>query len=361
MEGYSLQQIADHLQGDLRGDPALRITRVRTAAEAGPGDIAVAFDARAMARIGKSRASAFVISRTAGDLKGNMIRVANPRQAFVDLLHFFHPKEERPAVIHSQANVAATAQIGQNVAIGAGAFVADRVIIGAGTEIYPNVYLGEGAEIGEDCEIFPNVTVYAGTRIGNRVRIHSGTVIGSDGFGIMRDASGATVKIPQVGAVEIDDDVEIGANCAVDRATLGTTRILAGTKIDNLVQIGHNVEIGRHCCIVAQVGISGSVKIGDYCALAGQAGINDHVEIGDGVRIGAQTGVLRNLESGAWIGYPAMPRVEALRVYSLLTRLPNLHHRLQALERRCAKLEEPIKNPPDETACLDEASTKTNA
>jgi UDP-3-O-[3-hydroxymyristoyl] glucosamine N-acyltransferase len=359
MKGYSLGEIAAHLHGELQGDPGLTIMGVQTSLEAGPEDITVVFDAKAFARIGESKAAAIIAPMKAGELNRNVIRVANPRKAFVELLSLFYPKAERPAAIHPQAIVAATANIGEGVSIGGGAFIAEGVTLGAGVEIYPNVYLGEGCAIGEGSEIFPNVTVYPGTRIGKRVRIHSGTVIGSDGFGIMRDASAATVKIPQVGAVEIDDDVEIGANCCIDRATLGATRIKAGTKIDNLVQIGHNVEIGNHCCIVAQVGISGSVKIGKYCDLAGQAGINDHVNIGDGVRVGAQTGVIRDLESGAWIGYPAMPRVEALRVYSLLTRLPELHRHIQTLEKRCDDLEEQLRGFVDGPS-LDHGSSKND-
>jgi UDP-3-O-[3-hydroxymyristoyl] glucosamine N-acyltransferase len=349
MKGYSLKEIADHLHGELQGDPDLIITRVQTNVEAGPGDIAVAFDSKAFAGIGESKASAFIVPMKACTLNRNMIGVANLRQAFVDLLNLFYPKPQQPAVIHRQAIVDPTAQIGEGVAIGAGAFIAEGVTIGDGAAIYPNVYLGETCEIGEGSEIFPNVTIYSGTRIGKRVRIHSGTVIGSDGFGIMRDSSGATVKIPQVGSVEIGDDVEIGANCSIDRATLGTTRILAGTKIDNLVQIGHNATIGRHCCIVAQVGISGSVKIGDYCDLAGQAGISDHLELGDRVRVGAQSGVLCDLNSGTWLGSPARPRVESLRIFSLLPKLPKLQRQIQALQKLCARLEEQLGSSGDGT------------
>lgn len=347
------------MHGDLQGDPELTITGVAASVEAGPSDLTVVFDAKAFARIGETKAAAMIIPMKAGELDRNVIRVANPRIAFVELLNLFYPKTKQPAAIHPQAIVAATADIGEGVFIGGGAFIAERVTIGSGVEIYPNVYIGEASVVGEDAEIFPNVTIYPGTRIGKRVRIHSGAVIGSDGFGIMRDPSGATTKIPQVGAVEIEDDVEIGANCCIDRATLGTTRIQAGTKIDNLVQIGHNVEIGKHCCIVAQVGISGSVRIGDCCDLAGQAGINDHVEIGNWVRVGAQSGVIGDLEKGSWIGYPAMPRVEALRVYSLLTRLPELHHRIQALQKRCDSLEEQLRGPVDSPS-LDHGPSKND-
>lgn len=339
MKGYSLEQITAYLHGDLQGDPDVTVTGVQTSVQAGPHDITVVFNAKALARIGEAKAAAIVIPTKAGALDRNVIRVANPRKAFIELLNLFHPKPERSPAIHPQAIVAASAHVGEAVSIGAGAFIAERVALGTRVEIYPNVYIGESCEIGEDTEIFPNVTIYPGTVIGKRVRIHAGTVIGSDGFGIVRDPSGATIKIPQVGGVEIGDDVEIGANCSIDRATLGTTRIQEGTRIDNLVQIGHNVDIGKHCCIVAQVGISGSVTIGDCCDLAGQAGINDHVKIGNRVRVGAQSGVIADLEKGSWIGYPAMPRVEALRAYSLLTRLPELHHCLKDLQKRCDRLE----------------------
>ena len=217
--------------------------------------------------------------------------------------------------------------------------IAKDVAIGDNTRIHPNVCIGEGSCIGEETEIFPNVTIYPGTRIGNRVRVHGGTVIGSDGFGYMRLESGEQEKIPQVGSVEIEDDVEVGANCTIDRATLGATRILSGVKIDNQVQIGHNSEIGEHSIIVAQTGISGSVRMGDHCVLAGQVGISDHVELKPGTIVGAQSGVIRDIGPGRWVGYPAIPVIKALRAYHLLPELPGLRKEVRELKKRLSETE----------------------
>ena len=188
------------------------------------------------------------------------------------------------------------------------------------------------------------MTLYPGVRLGCRNRIHSGAVIGSDGFGYDRDAGGVQNKIPQVGTVEIGDDVEIGANITVDRATLGATRIGDGTKIDNLVQIGHNSTIGKHCCLIGQVGLSGSVTLGDYCVLAGQAGVADHVTLANNVIVGAQAGVHRDLGPGPWLGSPAIPADEAYRVYTALSRLPEMRRTLRVLEERLKELERAVES-----------------
>jgi UDP-3-O-[3-hydroxymyristoyl] glucosamine N-acyltransferase len=187
--------------------------------------------------------------------------------------------------------------------------------------------------------------MYPDTRVGRRVRLHAGVVIGADGFGYARDASGVQHKIPQVGTVEIGDDVEIGANTTVDRATLGTTRIREGTKIDNLVQIAHNCTVGKHCCLVAQVGVSGSVEIGNFCVLAGQVGVGDHVKLADGAMVGAQSGVMRDLGPGRWLGYPAIPAEQALQAYLLLTKLPDMRKRLIRLEKRLEELAGRTRDP----------------
>ena len=235
------------------------------------------------------------------------------------------------------------AELGPDVCVAAGAYVAQGAVIGARVQIYPNVYVGDGVVIGDDSVIFPNVTLYAGTRIGARVRVHSGSVIGSDGFGYVQDESGAYRKIPQVGFVEIGDDVEIGANCAIERATLGVTRIGAGSKIDNLVQVGHNSEIGRHCCIVGQVGISGSVRVGDFGVLLGQVGIRDHVTLEERVVVGAQAGVMNDLKTGEWVGSPAVPAAQARKIFSLWRKLPEFRSQMRQLQKRCAKLEELVE------------------
>jgi len=265
--------------------------------------------------------------------------VSNPRLALIRLLRLFYPKPERKPGIHESAVISKGATIGPGVSIDAGAFITKEVVIGDNTRIHPNVCIGEGSCIGEETEIFPNVTIYPGTRIGNRVRIHGGAVIGSDGFGYMTLESGEQEKIPQVGSVEIEDDVEVGANCTIDRATLGATRILSGVKIDNQVQIGHNSEIGKHSIIVAQTGISGSVRLGDHCVLAGQVGISDHVELKPGTSVGAQSGVIRDIGPGRWAGYPAIPVIKALRAYHLLPELPDLSKQVRELQKRVAETE----------------------
>jgi UDP-3-O-[3-hydroxymyristoyl] glucosamine N-acyltransferase len=336
---YTLREIAEKVNGKLDGDPELVIKGVLPLEKAGHGDLSVVFDARRASGIRESKASAFVVSTQLVELEGNVIWVSNPRLSLIRLLELFYPKIVREPLIHERAVVSPNACLGPGVSIGAGAFIGPDVIVGAGVEIYPNVYIGERSTIGEGSEIFANVTIYPETRIGKRVRIHGGTVIGSDGFGYVTMPSGTHEKIPQVGTVEIEDDVEIGANCTIDRGTMGSTRILMGTKIDNQVQIGHNCQIGRHCIIVGQTGISGSVRMGDHCVLAGQVGISDHVELRPGTIVGAQSGVVRDIGPGRWLGYPAIPSIQALRAYHLLTKLPDIRREVRDMKRRLAELE----------------------
>ncbi len=343
MSGYSLRTIAERLEGELFGDPDVKIQRVRTPQEAGLGDISVVLDQRSASSIHGTRASAMIVPFEADSPAPNVIRVKDPRQALVRVLELFYPENHRQPGIDRRAIISPQAQVDPTASVAAGAYIEQNAVIGARVVIYPNVYVGEGVRIGEDSIIFPNVTLYAGTQVGKRVRVHSGAVIGSDGFGYIPTESGVYRKIPQVGCVEIEDDVEIGANSTVDRATLGTTRIGSGTKIDNLVQVGHNSEIGRNCCIVAQVGISGSVRIGDSALLAGQVGISDHITVGQGVKVGAQSGVRRDLPSGEWIGSPAIPAEQARRALVLVARLPEFRKEIRELQKRCAQLEELVK------------------
>jgi UDP-3-O-[3-hydroxymyristoyl] glucosamine N-acyltransferase len=213
--------------------------------------------------------------------------------------------------------------------------------IGRGTRIYGGAYLGAGVTVGEDCLVYPGVTILDGCCIGNRVIIHSGTVIGGDGFGFAQDEQGRHVKIPQVGIVQIDDDVEIGANCTIDRATFGRTWVQRGTKIDNLVMLAHNVEVGEHSILVSQVGVSGSTRLGKHVILAGQAGIVGHIEIGDGARVGAKSGVSHSIKAGEDMsGSPAMPHKEWLKAMVTLRRLPQMREELRNLTKKIAELEE---------------------
>ncbi len=340
MAQFSLNAIADRIDGELLGDPSLSIHDIRTAEEAGEGHICVLMGQGALAKADQCAASAIIVPLEGEVLGRNLIRVREPRRSLISLLHLFYPRSAPEAGIDPLAVVSPKAKIDPEAFIGAGTHVDAGATIRAGAIVHPSVSVGRDADVGEGSEIFPNVVIYPGTRIGSRVRVHSGTVLGSDGFGYMRDEQGEYQKIPQVGGLEIGDEVEIGANCSIDRATLGITRIAAGTKIDNLVQIGHNSDIGKNCCIIAQVGISGSVTIGESCVLAGQAGIRDHVKLESGAIVGAQAGVPHDLGPGEWLGSPAIPASQARRAYLMLGHLPDLRHQIRDLRKRCAELEE---------------------
>jgi UDP-3-O-[3-hydroxymyristoyl] glucosamine N-acyltransferase len=343
MSEFTLEMIAEKVGGQLQGDPQLLIRRLVEPEEAGEGDLSVVFDLRNAAKWKNSRVSALIVPLDVRESAANLIRVSDPRQALILALRLFFPTALPLSGIDRRAIVESDAQLGVDVYAGPGSYVGSSASIGARCVIHPNSYIGARAILGDDCEIFPQVSLYPGTILGNRVRVHSGTVIGSDGFGYARDASGNYRKIPQVGRVEIGDDVEIGANCAIDRATLGVTRIQAGTKIDNLVQIGHNSNIGSRCCIISQVGISGSVTIGDQSVLAGQAGISDHVKLAPGAVVGAQSGVKNHLGPGEWLGTPAIPADRARRVYFVWERLPQFRKEFLELQKYCATLEERLR------------------
>jgi UDP-3-O-[3-hydroxymyristoyl] glucosamine N-acyltransferase len=259
------------------------------------------------------------------------IVVANPHDALISLLPRFYPESEREPGIRPTVRIGRGARIGKGVTLDEYAVIGAGASIGEGVLIGPHSVIGDGVTIGEESRIYPNVTVYAGTQIGKRVRVHSGSVLGSDGFGYVF-RGGEHAKIPHVGRCIIGDDVEIGANTTVDRGSIDDTVIGDGTKIDNLVQIGHNVKIGRLCLIMAQVGIAGSARIGDGCVLAGQAGIGGHITIGDGARIGGQAGVFGDVPPGeSWSGYPARPHRESLRATSSLLRLPKTLKKIEQL------------------------------
>ena len=337
---HTLGAIAVAVQGELEGDAGIVIHGVREVEEAGEGEICVVIDrkyAKALPRLG---ASAFILPRGVDAGGRPAIRTANLRQALIRVLLLFHPGGASRSGVEAGAFVAPGATLGRDVFVAAGAVVRDGARVGDRCQILSHAVVGENAVVGEESVLFPNVTLYPGVALGRRVRIHSGTVVGSDGFGYVCDAAGLAQKIPQVGTVEIGDDVEIGANCAVDRATIGATRIGAGTKIDNLVQVGHNCQIGRNCRIVGLAGLSGSVTLGEGCVLAGQAGVADHVTIADHAVVGAQAGVHRDLPTGNWLGSPAIPAEEAYRVYTALSRLPEMRKALRAVEQRLRRLEE---------------------
>ena len=336
--GFTLGELAEVLQARLEGDPARVVVGVAPLESAGPDQISFLTDSRYHGAAQASRAGAFVAAVGVGGLPAPVLRVAAPQQAMIDLLLLFHPAPPLVPGVHPSAVVAADARVDATAAVGPLVVIEAGARVGPGARVGALTYLGPGVEIGEDCVLGPHVTLLAGARLGRRVLVHTGAVIGADGFGFAFDGVGHR-KIPQVGGVLIEDDVEIGANTAIDRATFGDTIIRRGTKIDNLVQVGHNVEIGEHSLLVAQVGIAGSSRLGKGVVLAGQVGVADHLTIGDGVIAGAQAGIAFSLPAGDKVlGTPARPMLQAKRIMVAEARLPEILQRLRALEQRLEKL-----------------------
>jgi UDP-3-O-[3-hydroxymyristoyl] glucosamine N-acyltransferase len=336
----TLQELAALVGGQLcfKGDasPGLKITGVASVAEATPSEATFLGNLKYLQALRRSQAAAVLVSEDfAEEVAPVLIRVPNPSLAFARLVAHFAPQPVSfPAGIHPTAVLGEWVQLGERVSIRPFAVVEAGASIGSDTVIGAHAYVGHDARIGANCLLHPRVTVAARCRVGDRVILHAGVVLGSDGFGFEND-KGRHVKIPQVGIVQVDDDVEIGANTTVDRARFGRTWIGAGTKIDNLVQIAHNVVIGRHCLIVAQVGISGSTRLGDHVTLAGQVGVAGHLEIEDRVVVSAQSGVTKTLGAGGmFMGSPAVPAGEYREQVAQVRRLHKLAERLQKLEKQ---------------------------
>lgn len=341
MRQFTLGKIADHIEGVIEGgDTELTISGVRPVDHARAGDIVVVGKRGDVRTFEQTAAAAAVVGEQIAPTRKPAIRVRDPRFALARLLELFYAQPRVVTGIDPRAFIAPEARIGSEVNIAAGAYVAPGVEIGDRVDLYPATYLGEGVRVGDDSVVFANVSIYPGTVIGKRVRIHSGAVIGSDGFGYAPSPSGEWYKIPQVGGVEIGDDVEIGANTAIDRATMMMTRIGRGTKIDNMVQIAHNVETGEHVCIVAQSGVAGSARIGKRAILAAGAGVLDHVTVGEGAIVGSRASAHRDVPAGETVaGTPAISGATFAKAYSVIPHLPEHRRRLKALEERCARLE----------------------
>ena len=334
-----LGELAERIGCRLDGDGGVEVAGVRALDEAGPADLTFVTDAKHAARLPASRAAAVILPESAPAADRPALRTPNPHLALARALAAFHPADRLAPGVHATAVVATDARVGAGASVGPLCVIASGAEIGAGTVLDAQVFVGAGVRIGRDCRIFPQVTLREGTEVGDRVTVHAGAVVGADGFGYARDGA-RYVKIPQVGHVVLEDDVEIGANVTIDRATLGATRIGRGTKIDNLVQIAHNVRIGEDTVIVAQVGIAGSSQIGSRVTLAGQVGVVDHVQIGDDVVIGAQAGVTNDVPPRSVVlGSPAVPHLEFKRQLAATARLPLLGKTLRALEERLRALE----------------------
>ena len=349
-----LRDIAAMLGGEI--DPQGRspeaadmdIARVAKIEEAGQGDITFLANPKYTKYLSQTHASAVIVARDLqeppppGGMLPVLVRVADPYVSFLKVLVAMHPPgPPLPEGIHPTAVVAASAVLGEGVRLGAYAMIGERTRVGARSMIGHGSILAEDVQLGEDSVLYQNVTVREGCRIGSRVIVQPGAVIGSDGFGFAPRADGTYEKIPQLGIVVIEDDVEIGANTTIDRATLGETRIGRGAKLDNLIQIAHNVVVGPHTVIAAQSGISGSTRLGSHCMIAGQVGFTGHLEIADRTKIGAQSGIHRSItEPGrAYFGTPAWPQREAFRIQGAITQLPDTLAEVRELKKKIAELE----------------------
>lgn len=340
----TLKEIADLVCGEIIGDENVIITGVAGIKEAGPGDITFLANPKYIPLIDKTGASAIITAREIKKSIKPIIRTENPSLAFTQVINSFSTLEIRhPQGIHPSVILGKNISLGKNIAIGPYTVIEDDVSIGANSIIYSGCFIGHSSKIGSDALIYPNVSIREATIIGKRVIIHVGAVIGSDGFGFIT-VDGEHKKIPQVGIVEIGDDVEIGANVIIDRARFDKTTIGSGTKIDNLTQIAHNVSIGENAMIVAQVGIAGSTIIGKNVTIAGQAGIGGHINIGDGAIIAARAGVTKSVPAEAVVsGFPAHLHDKAKQVYACVQNLPRLYEQVRELKKKIAELEKIAK------------------
>jgi UDP-3-O-[3-hydroxymyristoyl] glucosamine N-acyltransferase len=333
----NLSELAARLDCTLRGSGSVEVTRVKGLDEAGPGDLTFVANPKYLGKLAATRASAVIVAPDV-DCPLPSLLTPQPYLAFARAVSVLHPAPRPAGGVHPLAHVDDTATIGEDAHVAAFAVLGPRVRVGARTVVRPHVVLYEDVEVGDDCVLHSGVQVREGCRLGNRVVVHNGSVIGADGFGFAKDAEGRYLKIPQVGIVVIEDDVEIGALTAIDRAALGETRIGQRTKLDNLVQIGHSVTIGADSIVAAQVGIAGSTKVGNRVTLAGQVGIVGHIAIGDGAIATAKTGIGHSVPEGAIVsGAPEMENRAWLRSIGVFAKLPELQKRVRELERALAE------------------------
>ncbi len=344
-EALTLRELHAFVGGELIGSPDSTVIGIASLDQAGPGDLAFLTSERSLKTLQSASVGALLVGRRLPEFTSPQIVVENPAYAFARAVQqfFVAPMRRRgiaPEVIRGEG-----VTIGPDAFLWPGVTLGDRVTLGARVTLYPGVFIGDDSVIGDDTLLYPNVVVREGCRLGHRVIVHSGTVIGSDGFGYVQ-YQGRHEKIPQLGGVLIEDDVELGANVTVDRATFGHTVIKRGTKIDNLVQIAHNVVVGEHNILVAQVGIAGSTTLGRYVMVGGQAGLADHLQIGDQVMIAAKSGVTRSLEPNQVVsGAPVMPHATFLKAQAVIPQLPELRQRVRELEERLATLEQSPQVP----------------
>ena len=343
-QGMTVAELAALVGGRAAGEAGARVRGVASLEAAGEGDVAFVEDEKFFEAARACRASCVIAPEgSASKLEGSgggVVEAARPKLAFALAARALSPPQKLPGHVHPSAAVAEGARLGEGVYVGAGASVGTGAELGDGTQVHPNCVIGRGVRVGRDCVLRPNVVLYDGVSLGDRVVLHAGVVVGADGFGYVRDPEGVYHKFPQVGTVFIEDDVEVGANSCIDRGALGETRVGRGTKIDNLVQVGHNVWIGERVVIAAQTGISGSTVIESDAVIGGQVGFGDHARVLSGAVIGSQAGVLpgKIVRPGVWWGTPIQPLEEYKRLNALWGRLPRMRDEIQELKRQVKEL-----------------------
>jgi len=341
-----LSELATRLDCRLEGDGELDVTRVAGIQDAQPGDVTFLANPKYEKLLATTRATAVILKEEAPAAPCAMLRARDPYLAFARAVSLFAPVSRPAPGVHALAAIAAEASLGADVSVGPFVAIGEGARIGERTVIYPNVTIGAGATVGSDCTIHSNAAIRERCTVGDRVILQNGVVIGGDGYGFVRRGDGTHEKIPQVAVVVIEDDVELGANTTVDRPAVGETRIKAGTKIDNLVQIGHGVTVGRNVLMAAQVGIAGSTDVEDDVVFGGQVGVGGHLTIGRGAIAVGQSGVTNSLDPGAFVaGYPAIDSRDWRKASVLFRRLPEMKRRIEQLEARVAELTQALSHP----------------
>ena len=344
---FTAKQIADLIQGKVEGNEQATVRTFAKIEEGVPGAISFLSNPKYTHYIYETKSSVVLVNEDAvfeKPVSTTLIRVKNAYECVAKLLQFYESAKPRKTGIDPLASISPKATIGEDVYIGAFAVIGDGAVIGNGSQIYPHVVIGDGVTIGANCVLYANVTIYQGCKLGNNVTIHAGAVIGADGFGFAPNAEGYD-KIPQIGIVVIEDDVEIGANTCVDRSTMGQTIIHKGVKLDNLIQVAHNCEIGENTVMSAQVGMAGSTKIGKWCMVAGQAGFAGHIHIGDQTLVGAQAGLMKDTKPGDKVmGSPAINHLTYMKSRALDPKLPEMYRQIAALQRELNELKKNLKD-----------------
>ena len=345
---FSAKQIAEYLQGEIIGDPTVIVNNFSKIEEGKPQTLTFLSNPKYTHYIYETGADIVLVNADFNpekEIKATLIKVLDAYEALAKLLELVEKNKAPKVGIEPMSYIASSAEVGNDVFVAAFAYISDKSQIGNNSKVYPHVFIGENVTIGNNVTLYSGVKIYDGSKIGDNVIIHAGAVIGSDGFGFAPQPNGSYHKIPQIGNVVIENDVEIGANTTIDRAVMGSTIISKGVKLDNLIQIAHNVEIGEHTVMASQVGISGSTKIGKNCVFGGQVGLAGHIKIEDNVKLGAQSGIMSNTKEGSEIiGSPAIPITNFYKSSVIFRKLPDMYKQLSQLEKELEKLKEEKEN-----------------